>query len=421
MNKDLKDKKLIVFGGLAQQIEIIKRARRRGAHVVCIDYLADSPGKQYANESHNISIKDTKKIIALARRIKADGIMNYCIDPGQKPYVEVCEALGLPCYGTQDQFRFLTNKDLFYKLCVDNGVGVVERIEFDESLTKNSDLSYPIVVKPADGRASRGFTIVKEAGQLTDAINHALNNSDRKELIIQEYVDADQLCAKYYVNNGKIYLSSVSDTHAYFKNSERVCINGKVYPSKYTREYLQKADHKIKNLIKSLGIYNGPLSFTAFYHNGGFKFFDPSFRLGGGEEWRLISHITGVDLSDILTTYAIKGYVEDESLDGLDKGFMNHFSVNPFLLGDVGLIGQIQINCELEKLQTYVGHHFAKKEGERINNYGTVDHVVARFFFSSKNKDNVIEDVNRLLTSIKVYDPDNNDITLPFMDVESYR
>lgn len=238
---------------------------------------------------------------------------------------------------------------------------------------------------------------------------------------MQEYIKSDELCAKYYVNDGSVYLTSISDTQAYFVGIDRVCINSKIYPSKHAEEFIEKIHPNVLKLVEHLGIKNGPLSFTAFYCNGEFKFFDPSFRLGGGEEWRLISHITGVDLTDALTTFALRGKVSQDFFNGLDCGFMKKFSVTQFLLADLGKIKHVIENGILGNLKTLIGYHYTKKSGDEIKNYGTVDHVVGRFFFSADKKEKVINDVEKLSSTLRVIDINDRDITLPFFDIGSYR
>ncbi|HRS09172.1 MAG TPA: hypothetical protein P5221_10095, partial [Bacteroidia bacterium] len=74
---DLKNKKLLVLGGFAQHIEIIQEAKKRGAYVIVIDYLKDSPGKKIADEDFLISIVDVDQIVELCKEKNIDGIMNY--------------------------------------------------------------------------------------------------------------------------------------------------------------------------------------------------------------------------------------------------------------------------------------------------------------------------------------------------------
>lgn len=147
-------KRLLVLGGISQVCSIVEQARAMGVYVVVTDYLPDSPAKRIADASFNVSITDVKGLVKLCREQDIDGVMNYCIDPGQKPYEELCRVMGYPCYGTFDQFAVLTNKDVFKDYCLAHGVGVVQsyNVSPDMTLEDISQIDFPVMIKPADGR-----------------------------------------------------------------------------------------------------------------------------------------------------------------------------------------------------------------------------------------------------------------------------
>ena len=325
----LKGKKLLVMGGVSQHKEIVEYAMRMGLYVIVVDYLKDSPCKKIADENHLISITDIDAIVKLCREKKVDGVMNGCIDPGQKPYQIICEQLGLPCYGTKEQFNIMTNKDFFYETCIKYGLDVIPRYDIN-------NVEFPLVVKPVDGRASKGISVCRQEDQLEPAIKKALSYSTRQKIIFEKYMKRNELCAKYFVSNGDIFLSSLSDTYSYFKNGEKVYMNGKFFPSKYIDLY-KETDHKVRNMIKHLGIKNGPLSFTAFFDEGKFRFFDPSFRLGGGQQWRIEAAATGIDQSYCMTNFAITGVMGDsKEISKIESGFDNQYAASVYFLLDLG-------------------------------------------------------------------------------------
>jgi biotin carboxylase len=248
----MKKKRLLILGGLSQQNEIIKDAQKNGCHVIVVDYLTDSPGKKIADESYLISITDVDAIVNLCKEKGIDGVMNYCIDPGQKPYQQICEKLGLPCYGTKQQFDILTNKDLFKESCVKYGVGVIQGKTISETFNETdlTDIVYPVIVKPSDGRASKGISKCNNFSELQNAITYALSFSERKTVNIEKFTKKPELCAKYFVCDGEIYLTALSDTHTHFENGNRVYICGKTYPSRYLQEFKETADIKLRDMIK---------------------------------------------------------------------------------------------------------------------------------------------------------------------------
>ena len=89
---------------------------------------------------------------------KIDGVMNFCIDPAQKPYQEICERLNLPCIGTKESFEILTDKRKFKDYCLKHDVDVVP--EYSAEDIESGKVEYPIFIKPTNSRGSRGQQFV---------------------------------------------------------------------------------------------------------------------------------------------------------------------------------------------------------------------------------------------------------------------
>lgn len=412
-------KNLVVMGGLAQHNEIIEHAKNIGSFVIVMDYLNDSPGKKIADESHLISITDIDKMVEFCHEKKVDGIMNYCIDPGQKPYQAICEQLGLQCYGTKEQFDILTNKDLFYETCIKFGLDVIPRYNLKLNFSDDDllEIEFPLVVKPADGRASKGNSVCYNKNQLKPAIIKALFNSSRKRVIFEKYLKRDELCAKYFVANGEVFLSSLSDTFSHFENGEKVCINGKFFPSKYADLY-KDTDIKVRRMIRELGIQNGPLSFTAFFDEGKFRFFDPSFRLGGGQQWRIETYVSGVDKSKCLTNFALTGTMGNlKEIRKIDNSFHNQFGSVVFILIKTGTVGKIVGLEDALTVKSVIGHCQSHFEGDTIKQYGTTDQVAIRIHIVSNSKAQIKEDITTIQSKIHITDINGEDMLLPKFDV----
>lgn len=100
-----------------------------------------------------------------------DGVICGYIDPCQRPYQQICDALDLPCYGTKDQFFYMTDKHAFKKMCMENGVDVIPEYTEEEALSGQAE--FPLFVKPVDSRGSRGQSVCYTTEQLENAINFA--------------------------------------------------------------------------------------------------------------------------------------------------------------------------------------------------------------------------------------------------------
>ena len=86
-------KKLLILGGTAQQIKLVEAAKKMGVYTIVTDYLVDSPAKKVADEAWMLNIKDVDQIVERCKQEQVNGVICGYIDPCQRPYQQICEAL----------------------------------------------------------------------------------------------------------------------------------------------------------------------------------------------------------------------------------------------------------------------------------------------------------------------------------------
>lgn len=88
-----------------------------------------------------LNITDVDGIVEKCREEHVDGVMNFCIDPAQKPYYEICRRLNVPCIGTKETFEILTDKRKFKDYCIAHDVDVIP--EYTEEDIRKGNVEYP--------------------------------------------------------------------------------------------------------------------------------------------------------------------------------------------------------------------------------------------------------------------------------------
>lgn len=411
-------KKAILFlGAISAMNEIVIDAKKMGYYVIVTDYLIDSPAKKYADECWMLSIDDVEGIVEKCKQSGVDGVMNYCIDPGQKPYQQICERLGLPCVAGFEQFDIMTNKDKFATCCIQHGVDVIPKYYMGGGATEEQCqmFEYPLMIKPVDGRASKGIVVVNEPSEMNDAMAYALSFSKRKEVVIEKYMNCPELCVKYVACDGNFYLSTMSDVwDSVLPDGTRVYMGTSSYPSRYYNEYIATANDRVIAMLRDIGIKNGAMSLTGFYDEGKFRFFDPSLRMGGAQDWRVVEAACGVNIANLLTNFAVTGKMGDiTEVSKIDRAFADKFSALLYYDLKIGTIGCIEGINEVLALPGVVGYHQCHKEGDVISSYGTSNNVAMRFIVSCDTKEQFVETVNAANQLIKITDELGNDMVAP--------
>jgi biotin carboxylase len=420
------NKKAILFlGAISAMNEIVKDAKKMGYYVIVTDYLENSPAKKYADETWMFSIDDVEGIVNKCKERGVDGVMNYCIDPGQKPYQQICEQLGLPCVAGFKQFDIMTNKDKFAKCCVEHGLDIIPKYNMEKKLTKEdyNNIEYPVMIKPVDGRASKGIIIAHSPEEMSSAIQYSLSFSKRKEVVVEKYMNCPEFCAKYVACDGNIYFTSMSDVwDSILPDGTRVYMGTSAYPSGFYKEYIATVNEKVIAMLKDIGIKNGALSFTGFYDNGKFRFFDPSLRMGGAQDWRIAEAASGVNIANLLTNFAITGSMGDnEEIKKIDHAFAKKFSALLYYDLKIGTIASIDGIDDVLKLPGIVGYHQCHKVGDTIDGYGTANNVAMRFIVSCDSFEEFSATVTKANQLIVITDCKGNDMIAPKYQPEYFR
>lgn len=310
---DFAGKRLLILGGASVHCKIVRAAKQMGIYTIVADYLTDSPAKKIADESLLISILDVDAIVDWCKANPVDGVINYSNDPAQKAHQQICERLGLPCYGTAEQVNTLSDKAAFKELCVKCGVGVIPTYTEQDVALGNAE--YPLLVKPSDSRGSRGQTVCYCQEETLSAISFAKSESFSGNITIERFMgNCDDLQLVYLVSNGEPSLVKVEDRYRGMPENhlDRLCI-ATVCPSKHERIYRQKANDCVISMIKHLGIKNGPVFLQGFWVNETIMLYDPGIRLPGDDFDYAYQKATNICIPELLIQYALSGVFPDDT------------------------------------------------------------------------------------------------------------
>ena len=307
--KDLSGKKLLILSGAAVHKKLVEAAKELGVYTIVTDYVASSPAKMIADESWMISVTDTEELVKRCNQEKVDGVLNFCIDPAQIPYQKICKMLNLPCYGTEEQFFIMTNKNAFKQACKKAGIDTIPSYSLPDITAGN--VEYPVIVKPSDSRGSRGQRVCNDMEETLAAVERAKKEASDGEVVIEKYMMGKQdFAVTYFVWNGNPFLIRVCDRFLGKKEDglDKQCIAA-FSPSRYSDWYLEKTDGRVKQFIREIGLQNGPLFMQGFIDGDTVRFYDPGLRFPGGEYELFLKHAVGVNLMYSMIELALTGQI----------------------------------------------------------------------------------------------------------------
>lgn len=210
----MKQKKLLLLGGSAQQVVAIKTAKELGYYTVLCDYLPDNPGQYVADKYYNASTTDVDAVYKIAKEEQVDGILAYASDPAALPGAIVAERLGLPTNPAKS-VEVLGLKYPWRQFLRNNGFACPKFYSFHPQTPINKiveaakDLIFPVVVKPTDSSGSKGVTKLDNWEGLEQAISLADSYSRNKVLLVEEYIQRgfpSVIGGDIFVWDGKVVL-----------------------------------------------------------------------------------------------------------------------------------------------------------------------------------------------------------------------
>ena len=414
---DIKGKKLLILGGGATSLDIVSAAKDLGVYTIVTDWYDTkrSPAKLFADEYWNEEIFKPELIASLIKEHHVDGVITGFTDSYLLQYQRICELSGLPCYATKKTFEITLDKARFKKHCIDNGISVIPEYNINDfDYTTISEIN-KIIIKPVDNSGSRGVIVCKSPDDYQRCLDFALSYSEKKEVIIEKFMDMDSWAASYTIQDGNISLSTLNDRLEH-KSSETAAITtAGVYPSKYLDLYLKKMDEKMKKMYKAMNVTNGVLSVQGFVDGENFYVMEMGYRLTGGQHYIFSKYENNISALEQLIHFSLTGKMADFIIATKDNPKFQHLCLNLCILGKSATIEKINGQEYVELLPEVIHSVFIKRVGDLIGPDGTTSQKIANLHLVLKNEEDMHRVVNDIQSHFHVYDKAGNDLVLKLM------
>lgn len=293
-------KRILFLGAAPTQLPPIRYAREQGHYVITCDYLPENPGHKLASEWHNVSTTDQDAVLALARKLKIDGIVAYASDPAAPTAAYVGNAMGLPS-NPYDAVLTLARKDRFRAFLKQHKFNVPRSESFydrGQAIDWLAEIGLPAYVKPVDSSGSKGVTKLERLDQFDAAFDHALSYSREKKVVVEEQIvrASYQVAGDGFVVDGKLVFRCWADEH-FDKLCNGLVPIGQSFPTSHPYDWLELAHRESQRLLSLLGMKCGALNFDfVFSPDGKFYFLELGPRNGGCLIPEVIRYGTEVDL-----------------------------------------------------------------------------------------------------------------------------
>lgn len=394
----MKQKKLMLLGGLRYLLPVIEEAHKLGAYVITADYLPDNIAHKYSDEYCNVSIIDKDAVLAKAKELEIDGILSHAVDPGVVSAAYVAEQMGLPFQTSYQTACILQDKSLFRQFLMENGFNCPHAKGYTNAEDAMRDVdcfNWPVIVKPVDSAGSKGVTKVVNPKDLPSAIEFALNYSISKNFIVEDFLDivGYQSSADIFTIDGKLVYPAYSD-QLFDKDAANPYTPAiEIWPASMERSYQDDLTEQLQRLFTLLGVKTGIYNVESrVCSNGKAYIMEVSPRGGGNRIAELQDMATGQSLIRAEICKALSLPLEEISTpeyDGVWCNYILHSSVE-------GTLESIDINSSFE--QKYIKDKgFIVEKGDYIVPFTGANTSLGTLFLRAETReelDNVLENIN---------------------------
>lgn len=252
-------KKILVIGGGNLQVPIIKKINEMGFFAYCVDKQTDAPGYKYAKDFKVIDVLDKEKCLEYAIEIGIDAVLTYASTITLPTVAFIAKKLNLTALN-EETAEIAKNKYLIKKVLSEKNVN--DYGEFFELKNINDinkilqKINYPVVVKPSDGSASKGVSIVTNENELQKAIEYAFEESKIKSVYIEKFIKGQEYGVECFVENGNIHIITI------IKQDAKL---GHIIPCGLSLKKQNQIKNLIKKSVKALNINFGSINFDLIF------------------------------------------------------------------------------------------------------------------------------------------------------------
>lgn len=424
MFENLKGKKLLVIGSAEEDSNIVKVAQSMGVYVIAADGKPKSQttfAKNVADEDWQVDYSDTEKIGKMCIEAGVDGVVAGYSEFRVLAASRLAKYIGKPFYATEEQVEITRNKEAFKNECKKYGVPIPGDfvVSGDERDVNLDGVKYPVIVKPTDYGGRKGITICNTRDELEKAIPYALEYSQSKTALIEDYIVGLEYVAIYTMKDGEISLSCFNEKYINDDQERKTGLcDLAVTPSALLPEYIETTDKAVRAFLKGIGAKDGVAMFQGIANENACYVFEMGYRLNGGNDHYLIEKNNGISYLRMLISHSLTGSMADDL--SKDNPFFKTYRSTFIKYIHGGVVGKSEFLGDenypgLDKIQkvAFPGMTFVED--------GSTQQRAYSFKLSAASIDELENLINYIQDNLVVEDIDGNDMFLPRFDTKKLR
>ena len=297
--------KVLILGTGNAQVDAIQYCQRRGDTLYGVSYKMEGPGLKLLDYFSEIDILDYECVLQYALANNIELVFSMGSDIALPTIAYVNNQLGLPCFLRSEFVEVLTNKAKFRKYLHRNSFS---SIKFKVAKIAEELLdwqTFPAILKPVDSQGQRGLFIINEVNDIARYFNSTKSYSRNGEVIIEEFIDGQEVSINSFIRNGKLVYNFFSDRLSVPDVGVGIVYEHRM-PADIPSHVQDRMIGILEQIVVLLKIKDGPLYSQLIWNENDIQIIELTPRLDGCHLWRLIEVVYNIDLLDLSFSLLVK-------------------------------------------------------------------------------------------------------------------
>lgn len=303
----MQNNKLMILGTNEYQNPLIVRAKELGYETHVYGWPVGEIGERTADVYHPVNVLDYDRMWEECRNLQPCGVVSVCSEVCMHPVNFLLRKMGIPCNSEWTE-QISTDKFLMRQAMKDGGVDspnfmlVTGNMTMEEVLSSINDFHYPLICKPVDLSSSRGVCKIEDAEGLGKALEYAFGWSEKKEVILEEYIDGQEYSGESIAYEGNYKLLAITEKHT--TGAPHFVETGHLQPAPLSKDVYEKVEQTLFKAFASMKIEYGAIHPEfRITKDGKIYFMEIATRMGGD--------CIGTDLTPLSSGYDFMRMVID--------------------------------------------------------------------------------------------------------------
>ena len=248
-------KTIAIIGASYLQRPLVERARQMGLRTICFAWEDGAVCKDICDVFYPVSITEKEEILEVCRKEHIDGVCTIASDVAAPTVAYVAEQMGLTGNSYEAAVR-ANNKFAMRNAFMAAGVPCPTYHvckSFDD--LAQTDIHYPVIVKPTDRSGSLGITKVTNPDELRQAVTIAVNHSFEHEALVEQFIEGREISVEFISYGGTHYPLQITDKVT--TEAPHFVELAHHQPAELTEEQYKAIYALTQKALNALGVTNG--------------------------------------------------------------------------------------------------------------------------------------------------------------------